>query len=66
MPGIICLIVGAFFGVWMLQLYAAEHRIVTNVALASVAFILIGFFALSTAITLYAITRLTEKANRKE
>ena len=64
-PGILCLIVGAFFGVWMLQIYAAEHRIVTNVALASVAFILIGVFALSTAITLYAISRLARKTNSK-
>jgi len=64
-PGIICLIVGAVFGVWMLQLYAAEHRIVTNIALASVAFILLGFFALSTAITLYAISRLAKKTNSK-
>jgi len=61
-PGIICLIVGVFFGVWMLQLYAAEHRIVTNVALASISFTLIGFFASSTAITLYAISRLTRKS----
>jgi hypothetical protein len=45
----------------MLQVYAVEHRIVTNIALASVAFILIGFFALSTAITLYAISRLAKK-----
>jgi hypothetical protein len=65
-PGILSLIVGVFFGVWMLQIYAAEHRIVTNVALASVAFILLGFFALSTAITLYAISRLAKKTNRKE
>jgi len=63
-PGILCLIVGAVFGVWMLQLYAVEHRIVTNVALASITFILMGFFALSTAITLYAITRLNRKMNR--
>jgi glycosyltransferase involved in cell wall biosynthesis len=62
-PGIACLVVGALFGAWMLQLYGVEHRIVTNVALASVAFILIGFFALSTAITLYAITRLSRKMN---
>ena len=47
----------------MLQIYAAEHRIVTNVALASIAFILVGFFALSTAITLYAITRINRKMN---
>ena len=60
-PGILCLIVGAVFGVWMFQIYAVEHRVVTNIALASIAFILIGFFALSTAIMLYAISRLAEK-----
>jgi glycosyltransferase involved in cell wall biosynthesis len=62
-PGMLCLAAGTFFGVWMLQLYGAEHRIVTNIALASVAFVLIGFFMLSTAITLYAISRLAEKTN---
>ena len=66
MPGIICLIAGVVFGVWMLQIYAAEHRIVTNIALASMAFVLMGFFALFTAITLYAISRLVEKTNNKE
>jgi len=65
-PGMLCLVVGIFFGVWMLQIYAVEHRIVTNIALAAMAFTLIGFFALSTAITLYAISRLAEKTNRKE
>ncbi len=64
-PGLVSLAVGMFFGVWMLQIYAAERQIVTNIALASLAFVLIGFFALSTAITLYAILRLSEKANNK-
>ena len=64
-PGIFCLSLGTVFGVWMLQLYAAKHQIETNVALASIAFVLIGFFALSTAITLYAISRLAEKTNGK-
>jgi len=65
LPGIVCLLVGAVFEVWMLQIYAIEHRIITNVALASVAFVLIGFFCLSTAITLYAITRLARKVNNR-
>jgi hypothetical protein len=65
-PGVICLIAGAIFGAWMLQIYAIEYRIVTNIALASLAFTLIGFFALSTAITLYAISRLVEKANNRK
>jgi hypothetical protein len=45
----------------MLQIYAAIQIIETNVALASLAFILIGFFMLSTSITLYAIARISEK-----
>lgn len=60
-PGMMCLVIGALFGAWMLQLYAVEHRIVTNIALASIAFTLAGFFCLSTAITLYAISRLAKK-----
>jgi glycosyltransferase involved in cell wall biosynthesis len=62
-PGIFCLFAGIAFGVWMLRLYALEHHIVTNIALASIAFVLIGFFMLSTAITLYAISRLSKRMN---
>jgi len=62
-PGLLCLFAGIAFGVWMLQLYAIEHQIVTNIALASIAFVLIGFFMLSTAITLYAISRLSQRVN---
>ena len=62
-PGIISIVMGAFFGVWLMNLYARTHEIVTNVALASIAFILVGFFMISTAITLYAITRLARKMN---
>jgi hypothetical protein len=60
-PGIICLLAGAALGVWMLQIYAVEHHIVTNIALASVAFIMIGLFAVFTAVTLYAVSRLAKK-----
>lgn len=45
----------------MMNAYAVEHRIITNLALASIAFILIGFFMISTALTLYAINRLAKK-----
>ena len=60
-PSLFCLLAGVGFGVWMLQIYAVKQTIETNVALASLAFILIGFFMLSTAITLYAIARISEK-----
>ena len=61
-PGLLVLTAGVMFGIWMMNLYAVEHQIVTNVALASISFILIGFFMISTAITLYAITRMAKKA----
>lgn len=63
-PSLLFLFAGIGFGVWMLQIYAVEKILETNVALASVAFILIGFFLLSTSITLYAIARISEKFNK--
>jgi glycosyltransferase involved in cell wall biosynthesis len=63
LPSLLFLFAGVGFGVWMLQIYATEHYIVTNIALASLAFVIIGFFMLSTAITLYAISRISKKTN---
>ena len=63
-PGITSLVLGSLFGVWMMDLYARSGSIVTNVALASIGFLLLGCFMLSTAITLYAITRISKKLNR--
>jgi glycosyltransferase involved in cell wall biosynthesis len=60
-PGALLLSVGFVFGLWMLQIYAAEGRIVTNIALVSFTFLLIGAFVVFTAITLFAILRLTKK-----
>ena len=64
-PSVFSLLVGVLFGVWMLQIYAIERQITTNIALASIAFILIGLFAVFTAITLYAISRLMQKTNKQ-
>jgi len=60
-PGAVSLLVGMLFGFWMLQIYAIEKHIVTNIALASMSFILVGIFAIFTAITLYAISRLMQR-----
>ena len=62
-PGILFLCAGTAFGAWMLRIYAVTHAIVTNIALASLSFVLIGFFMLSTSITLYAISRISRKTN---
>ena len=62
LPGIASTAIGILFGVWMINLYAKSGQITTNIALASIAFILIGCFLVSTAITLYAITRIGQKS----
>ncbi len=65
LPGILSLISGTFFGVWMLRSYAVTHRIIISLALASMTFVFLGFFFLSTAITLYAIQRVVKRANQR-
>jgi glycosyltransferase involved in cell wall biosynthesis len=62
MPGITNLIIGTLFGVWMIDIYGSAHHIVTNIALASVGFLLLGCFMISTSITLYAIGKLSAKS----
>ena len=64
-PGIFSLFTGIFFGIWMLQIYAVAHDIVTNIALACIGFVFLGSFMMSTAITLYAVARLTSKVTNK-
>jgi glycosyltransferase involved in cell wall biosynthesis len=66
LPGVVFILIGVAFGVWMVNLYALENRITTNIALASIAFTVIGIFAVFTAITLYAIVRLTYKTSRQK
>lgn len=64
-PGVVFLSIGVLFGLWTLQIYVSEGHVVTNITLASLAFGLVGIFATFTAITLYAIQRLMQKATRQ-
>jgi len=66
LPGLIFLLAGTGFGMWMLQIFVEEQRIVTNVALAAMSFVLIGMFTIFTAITLYAISRQSQKMNTND
>ena len=63
-PGAVLLLIGVLFGLWTLEIYARVHYVVTNIALASIAFGLAGAFAIFTSITLYAILRLTRKTTK--
>jgi len=60
-PGILLLCLGALFGLWALQIYSTYRYIVYSIALASVAFTMLGIFSIFTAITLYAILRAVRK-----
>jgi glycosyltransferase involved in cell wall biosynthesis len=60
-PGAVFLLMGIFFGMWMLQIFTVSGSIATGIALASIAFTLLGLFTIFTAITLYAIIRLMQK-----
>jgi glycosyltransferase involved in cell wall biosynthesis len=64
LPGIFSLAIGFLFGVWMIDVYAVSSKIVTNLALASITFVFIGFFLVSTSVTLYSITRVAKKIKK--
>ncbi|MCW4015786.1 MAG: glycosyltransferase family 2 protein, partial [Candidatus Bathyarchaeota archaeon] len=61
LPGLFFLFAGIGFGTWMLKVFIEQQQIITNIALASIAFTIIGMFMVFTAITLYAISRHTQK-----
>jgi len=65
-PGIVFIFFGAIFGLWVFDLYRTGGYIVTNVALAAIAFLLTGFFVTSTAITLYAVKVSAIRVAQKE
>jgi len=66
LPGAIILAVGVLFGAFLLHVYTTERHIITNVALASIAFTFIGLFTIFTAITLYAVARVSQKMAKQQ
>jgi len=60
-PGSLLFLLGAFFGLWALQIYWTYRYIPINIALASLAFGMIGIFFIFTAITLYSILRAVKR-----
>jgi len=64
-PGLLCLLLGSGFAIWILQIYTTTHSIITNIALASLAFVIIGVLMLSTAMTLYEIAKISANLKNK-
>lgn len=65
LPGFMCLFAGIAFGLWTMQIYAVGHSIPMGPAIAAMLFLLTSFSMLSTAMTLYAISRLAKRIVRK-
>jgi len=59
-PGSVSFLVGILFGVWMLQIFLAENRIATNIAVASMSFIFLGMFMVFTAVNIMRDRRFQE------
>lgn len=59
-PGLISLLIGMSLCMWMLEGYARSGVIITNIAIISLSFVLIGFFMMSTAVMLYSMARLAK------
>jgi len=64
-PGAVLVGIGLLFGLWTLEIYVKAGIVATNIALTSVAFGLVGIFAIFTSVTLYAIQRLVKKMNKQ-
>jgi hypothetical protein len=64
-PGILFVIVGLAFGAWTLQLYAATHQVVTNVALVAIGATIIGVLLLSTGTLLWVLLSVIKEGRSK-
>lgn len=63
-PGIVCIALSIFFGLWALQMYSIEGRLVTNVALLSLGFLMVGLMLMTTSIILYVVINVVREARR--
>lgn len=63
-PGVICIALSVFFGVWALQLYAAEGRLVTNITLVALGFLMPGLVLLTTSVILYVVINVVREIRR--
>jgi len=63
-PGIIFLCIGLFFGVWAIQIFSEQGKIITNIALVGVGGVILGTILIITATILYSIVSVVrEKRN---
>jgi glycosyltransferase involved in cell wall biosynthesis len=66
LPGSIMILLGIFFGVWALEIYRAEGRLVVNLALLTIGSTLIGLLLIVTGITLFTLISVVRELKAKQ
>lgn len=63
-PGVVCLAIAIYFGLWSIQIYTIEGRLVTNVTLLAIGFLIPGIVLLTTATILYVVINVVRETRR--
>jgi len=66
LPGSIMILLGIFFGVWALEIYRSEGRLVVNLALLTIGSTLIGLLLIVTGITLFTLISVVRELKAKQ
>jgi glycosyltransferase involved in cell wall biosynthesis len=65
LPGLVSLLLAAFFIAWAIQIYTEEGRLVTNIALLGMSLLIVGIMLLTTSVILYVIINVVREGPRR-
>ena len=65
LPGSIMILVGVFFGIWTLEIYRAEGRLVVSLTLLTIGSALIGLLLIVTGIMLFTLVSVVRELKAK-
>jgi len=63
-PGLACIAIAIYFGIIAIQTYTEGGRLITNVALTSIGFLITGVVLMATAVILYVIINVVRDSRR--
>ena len=62
LPGLVCVVIGSYWTLWVLERYNEIHRFAIGTALAAAGLGLVGFLAINTALILFALSEFSRRA----
>ena len=65
LPGILFLIIGAFFIIWTIQTFTETRQIITNISLIGIGSMILGTILSVTTIMLYSLVSVVREHNQK-